>query len=183
MAGNENEGKPTGEEPKPEEQGTEGQTTGDGGAEGQGGDTPEDTDEPTDNHGQPGINREKYRRDMKAKDEEIAQLRAQLEEKSKTEEGRADLQKQIDELKAKREDEALTYALRDAGCRDPKAVQAAKVLIGDYEGDVAKLKDGCPFLFSTQSKQTGSTGVKPAGSATDAPKTIKDALKQMGEAK
>ena len=116
-----------------------------------------------DSHGQPGINREKYQRDLKAKEDEIAELRKQLDEKSKTEEGRAELQKQIDELKAKAADDATTYALKDAGC-NAKAIKAAKALLPDYEGDVDKLKAECPFLFSEE-KKTGTTGLKPEGAA------------------
>ncbi len=37
-----------------------------------------------DKHGHPGINAQKYARDMKAKDDEIAALKAQIEESAKT---------------------------------------------------------------------------------------------------
>ena len=125
-----------------------------------------DGGEPRDSHGQPGINREKYQRDMKAKDEQIAKLQEQLEEASKTEEGRAELQKQLDELKAKSADETVTWQLKDAGCRDENAIKAAKALLPDYEGDVAKLKEACPFLFPPDKKDTGSTGAKPQGASS-----------------
>lgn len=116
-----------------------------------------------DKHGQPGINREKYQRDMKAKDDKIAELQAQLDEKSKTEEGRAELKDELDKLKAEMADERVTHKLELAGCRN---VKAAKALLEDYEGDVAKLRDACPYLFSE--KQTGSTGLKPGGDAAAA---------------
>jgi hypothetical protein len=122
--------------------------------------------EPMDSHGQPGINREKYQRDMRAKDEQIAKLQAQLDEASKTEEGRAELQRQLDELKAKSADETVTWQLKDAGCRDENAIKAAKALLPDYEGDVAKLKGACPFLFPPDKKDTGSTGAKPQGASS-----------------
>ena len=117
-----------------------------------------------DKHGQPGINREKYQRDMKAKDDKIAELQAQLDEKSKTEEGRAELKDELDKLKAEMADERVTHKLELAGCRN---VKAAKALLEDYEGDVAKLRDACPYLFS-EGKQTGSTGLKSDGDATAA---------------
>ena len=116
-----------------------------------------------DKHGQPGINREKYQRDMKAKDDKIAELQAQLDEKSKTEEGRAELKDELDKLKAEMADERVTHKLELAGCRN---VKAAKALLEDYEGDVAKLRDACPYLFSE--KKTGSTGLKPDGDAAAA---------------
>lgn len=136
-----------GSEPK---QAGEGQGGGEGGVE--------------DRHGQPGINREKYQRDMKAKDDKIAELQAQLDEKSKTEEGRAELKDELDKLKAEMADERVTHKLELAGCR---SVKAAKALLEDYEGDVAKLKEACPYLFS-EGKKTGSTGLKSDGDAAAA---------------
>lgn len=120
----------------------------------------EDGDETKDKHGQPGINREKYQRDMQAKDDEIAELRAQVDELAKTEEGRAEAQKRIDELEQTIKDDRLNFELEKAGCLN---VKAGKALLEDYEGDVEKLKEGCPYLFSEGKKQTGSTGAKPAG--------------------
>ena len=108
-----------------------------------------------DKHGQPGINREKYQRDIEAKDKQIAELQAQLDEKSKTEEGRAALKAELDKL--------TDHRLELAGCLNAKA---AKALLGDYDGDVAKLKEACPYLFGVE-KKTGSTGLKPEGAAGD----------------
>lgn len=133
-------------DPKPA---TEGQGGGDG--------------EPNDKHGQPGINREKYQRDIEAKDKKIAELQAQLDEKSKTEEGRAALKEELDKLKAEMADERVDHKLELAGCRNAKA---AKALLEDYDGDVAKLKEACPYLFGNE-KKTGSTGLKPEGGAGD----------------
>lgn len=127
-------------------------------AEGQGG----EEGEVKDKHGQPGINREKYQRDIEAKDKQIAELQAQLDEKSKTEEGRAELKAELDKLKADMADERTDHRLELAGCLNAKA---AKALLGDYGGDVAKLKDACPYLFGTEKKQTGSTGARPEGPA------------------
>ena len=136
-------------------------------AEGQGG-----GGEPDDKHGHPGINREKYQRDMAAKDEEIASLKAQIAEAAKTEEGRKALEEKIAKLEADQADERVTHKLEMAGCLNPKA---AKALLDDYDGDVAKLKEACPYLFSDgkQQKQTGSTGFKPDG---DAGKALDDKL-------
>ncbi len=125
---------------------------------------PEEGDggEVADKHGQPGINREKYARDMKARDDKIAELQAQLDEKAKTEEGRASLKKELDDLKAEMAGERVAHKLEMAGCRN---VKAAKALLDDYDGDVDKLKEGCPYLF--EGKKASSTGLKPEGGASD----------------
>lgn len=127
-----------------------------------GADGADDGGEVEDRHGQPGINREKYARDMKAKDDKIADLQAKLDEKAKTEEGRASLKKELDDLKAEMADERVAHKLELAGCRN---VKAAKALLDDYDGDVAKLKEECPYLF--EGKKAGSTGLKPEGGASD----------------
>lgn len=139
-------------EPQPEE--------GDGGGE------------VADKHGQPGINREKYARDMKARDDKIAELQAQLDEKAKTEEGRASLKKELDDLKAEMAGERVAHKLEMAGCRN---VKAAKALLDDYDGDVDKLKDECPYLF--EGKKAGSTGLKPEGGASDLDDKLDKAFK------
>ncbi len=126
-----------------------------------------------DKHGQPGINREKYQRDIEAKDKQIAELQAQLDEKSKTEEGRAALKAELDRIKADMADERVDHKLELAGCLNAKA---AKALLGDYDGDVAKLKEGCPYLFGAE-KKTGSTGLKPEGGAGDLDDKIDKAFK------
>lgn len=126
-----------------------------------------------DKHGQPGINREKYQRDIEAKNKQIAELQAQLDEKSKTEEGRAELKAELDRLKADMADERIDHKLELAGCLNAKA---AKALLGDYDGDVAKLKEGCPYLFGAE-KKTGSTGLKPEGGAGDLDDKLDKAFK------
>lgn len=125
-----------------------------------------------DRHGQPGINREKYARDMKAKDDKIAELQAQLDERAKTEEGRASLKKELDDLKAEMAGERVAHKLEMAGCRN---VKAAKALLDDYDGDVAKLKEECPYLF--EGKKAGSTGLKPEGGASDLDDKLDKAFK------
>lgn len=145
-------------------EGAQGGTEGDPkpAAEGQGG----GEGEVEDKHGQPGINREKYQRDIAAKDKEIADLKAQIAEAAKTEEGRKALEEKIAKLEADQKDERVTHKLELAGCRNTKA---AKALLDDYDGDVAKLKEDCPYLFSDgKNKQTGSTGLKPDGDADKA---------------
>lgn len=115
--------------------------------------------------GKPGatVNRHKYERDLAAKDKRIAELQAQIDEAAKTKEGRDDLQKKLDDMKAELDDEKVAHKLELAGCVNAKA---AKALLDDYDGDVAKLKEECPYLFG-KDKQTGTTGKKPEGTAGD----------------
>lgn len=131
--------------------------------------------------GKPGatVNRHKYERDLEAKDKEIEELKAQIAEAAKTKEGREELEKKMDDLKAQMASEKVGYQLELAGCVN---VKAAKALLDDYDGDVAKLKEACPYLFGKE-KQTGATGVKPSGAPSGEAKTIKEALRQIGETK
>ena len=129
-------------------------------------------DELKDKHNEPAINRGRYDRDMKAKDDRIAELEKQLEESGKKAKSGEDALKQIEALKAELADEKVTHALEAAGCVNAKA---AKALLDDYKGDVAKLKEACPYLFK---KQNGSTGAKPGG----APSTSEERRKRAKEA-
>lgn len=130
---------------------------------------PKDGEGIKDKHGQPGINKERHEKEMAEKDAEIAKLQEQLAEMSKTEEGRKELQKQIDEMKASQADERITHKLEMAGCKNAKA---AKALLEDYDNDVPKLKEACPYLFEDE-KPKGKTGGKPIGSAG---KSIEDKI-------
>lgn len=146
------------EEPKPTEQSPE-ETTGDPKPE-EGGD---DDGDLKDRHGQPGISRGKYEREMAEKDARISELEAKVSDMSKTAEGRDALTKEISDLKAQMEDEKLDHQLDNAGARNAKAVKA---ILGDYDGDVEKCKAANPYLFGEE-KQKGSTGA-PHGGAGNA---------------
>lgn len=139
-------------DPKPKDtEGNGGDGAGEGGNGGEG--------------GKPGatVNRHKYERDLEAKDKEIEELKAQIAEAAKTKEGREELEKKMDDLKAQMASEKVGYQLELAGCVN---VKAAKALLDDYDGDVAKLKEACPYLFGKE-KKTGATGAKPTGAAGD----------------
>ena len=82
---------------------------------------------------------------------------------------KSELQKQIDEMKASQADERVTHKLEMAGCKNTKA---AKALLDDYDGDISKLKEACPYLFEDE-KQKGKTGGKHIGSAD---KSIEDKI-------
>ena len=55
-------------------------------------------DEPEDKHGQPGINREKYKRDIAERDARIAELSAKVDEAAKSADAREKLKQEIEEL-------------------------------------------------------------------------------------
>lgn len=130
------------------------------GAAGDGGDP---DDGVTDKHGQPGVNREKYKRDVEERDKKIAELEAELAEAAETKEGREKLEKQLADFKAEMADKDTSHALEMAGCVD---VKAAKARLADFDGDVAELKESCPYLFGEgKPKQSGSTGKPPAGAS------------------
>lgn len=141
--------------------------------EGEGGDP---DDNPKDKHGHPGISLGKYERDMKEKDDRIAELEAKVAESAKTEEGRKKLQDEIDKLKQEQADERITYKLELEHCVN---VKAAKALLDDYDGDVSKLKADCPYLFEGE-KKSGSTGGKPAGAPDASEKRLAEARKASG---
>lgn len=122
-------------------------------------DTEDKGEDVKDKHGQPGINAEKYKRDIEAKDAKIAELEAQVAKAAETKEGREKLEKQIADLKAEQADERVAHKLELAGCRDMKA---AKARLDDFGGDVSKLKTECPYLFEAE-KRTGRAGGKPGG--------------------
>jgi hypothetical protein len=135
--------------------------------------TPPDEDKGLkDKHGEDAINRGRYDRGMKAKDDRIAELEKRLEVSGKKAKSGEDALRQIEALKAELADEKVTHALEAAGCVNAKA---AKALLDDYKGDVAKLKEACPYLFK---KQNGSTGAKPGG----APSTPEERRKRAAEA-
>lgn len=118
--------------------------------------------EPDDRRGNPGVNCEKYRRDIESRDAKIAELEGKLAEAAKTEEGRAELKKQLDEVRAEADAAKVDLELERAGCTDRRKSDAARALLGAYGGDVAKLKAEHPYLFE-QPGRSGSTGGRPAG--------------------
>lgn len=110
-----------------------------------------------DGHGQRGVALGKYQRDIKAKDDEIERLKQQLEDATKADSDGQKAIAEVEALKRQLADERLDGSLVQAGCVDTKAARAR---LDDFGGDVAKLKDSCPYLF----RQTGTSGVSPSGS-------------------
>jgi molecular chaperone GrpE (heat shock protein) len=112
-----------------------------------------------DSHGQEGISKAKYERERREWEAKVADLKAQLDDKAEDGDRVAKLEADLKAMQDRLADEKLTASLAAAGCVNAKA---AKAVLGDYDGDVDKLKADCPYLFA-QKKQTGSTGGAPAG--------------------
>lgn len=119
-----------------------------------------------DKHGEDAINLGHHNRLMAEKDAEIEKLTKQVEELTGKADKGADALKKIGELEARLADEKVSSALKLAGCVNEKA---AKALLDDYEGDVSKLKEECPYLFggNADQRQKGSTGAKHNGGAPE----------------
>jgi len=131
-----------------------------------------------DKHGEPAISKGRYNREMQAKDAEIAALKAQLEDAGKQAKTGEDALKEVQQLKEQLADERVTSSLEIAGCVNAKA---AKALLDDYDGDVAKLKEACPYLF--RAPQTGSTGARPGGAPAATSEQLKARAKEAAEGK
>lgn len=109
-----------------------------------------------DSHGQEGIAKGKYQRDIASKDAEIEALKKELEQVKGEAAGNADANEEIKKLRAEIADEKLTNSLNAAGCVNAKA---AKALLEDYDNDIDALAKDCPYLF--KKKVTGVTGGVP----------------------
>ena len=75
----------------------------------------------TDKHGQQGINLERHNREIAEKDAKIDELQAKVDEAAKTEEGRNELKKELEALRAEFADKELNYTCTTSGI--PEVVQ------------------------------------------------------------
>ncbi len=112
---------------------------------------------------------EMFKRQLAERDEEIAKLKAQVAEATKSAEKEAELNKRIADLEARAESERVDYELTLAGCR---STRAGRVLLEDHDGDVAALKEAEPWLFAGKTTVAGVTGLANAGAATNEDSTI-----------
>lgn len=99
---------------------------------------------------------------MAERDAKIAALEGQIAEAAQTAKAAKDLAKQIEDLKAASAAERTEFELKLAGAR---SVAAARALLGEHGGDVAKLKAAEPWLFADDKAPAGATGLEPAGAA------------------
>lgn len=117
----------------------------------------------TDKHGQEGISKGKYERDIAERDNQIADLQKQLAAATNDAEERAKIAAGLEEVKQKLADDRQTFELEKAGCID---IESAKAVIGNYQGDIAGLKESKPWLFQSD-KPKGATGLKPVAPPSD----------------
>lgn len=103
---------------------------------------------------------EEIRAALAERDQKIAELEARVAEASKTVESAEALARQIEELKAASDEGRVGFELRLAGAR---SVTAARALLTEHDGDVAKLKEAEPWLFSDDKPEGGAMGLEPAG--------------------
>ena len=90
-----------------------------------------------------------FKAQLAERDAEIARLKAEAAEAAKR----------------------VDFELRLAGCR---STRAARALLDDHDGDIAKLKEAEPWLFDTEGEVTrGVTGLPNAGAATNDDATLK----------
>lgn len=106
------------------------------------------------------VNAHKYQRDISKLENERDEARAEAE-------GFKGLKAEFEAYKAEQAKEKAEAALKAAGCIDTVAASAR---LGEFEGDVEKLKGAAPYLFasSDKSKSTGATRREPPTPRTSA---------------
>lgn len=109
-----------------------------------------------------GSGADAYQAALAERDAKIAALEGQIAEAAQTAKAAKDLAKQIEDLKAASAAERTEFELKLAGAR---SVAAARALLGEHGGDVAKLKAAEPWLFADDKAPAGATGLEPAGAA------------------
>ena len=115
-----------------------------------------------DSHGQEGISKAKYQREKAAWEAKVADLQAKLDGKAGEDDRVAKLEADLKAMEERLADERVAARLAAAGCVNAKA---AKAVLEDYDGDVDKLREACPYLFRQERRQSGSTGGSPAGAS------------------
>ena len=119
-----------------------------------------------------GKARAEYEKALAERDKRIEELEGEIAEAAKTAESAEALRAEMDELRCQGDAQRVSFELQLAGARN---VKAATALLGDYDGDVEKLKAAEPWLFegAAAPRQTGKTGLPNAGAATDEGKTVR----------
>ena len=112
------------------------------------------------------VNAYKYQRDLAKVESERDAAKAEAE-------GYKKLAKEFADFKAEQAAAKTEAALKEAGCHD---VVAAAARLKEFDGDVSKLKEDAPYLF-TSSDNTKRTGGNPKG----APDPEDERTKKMRE--
>lgn len=111
-----------------------------------------------------------FKTQLAERDAEIAKLKGEIAEAAKSAEATDKLNARIAELEAKAETERVEFELKLAGCR---STRAARALLDEHDGDIAKLKEAEPWLFDTGTDVSyGATGLPNAGTANTDDSTI-----------
>lgn len=90
---------------------------------------------------------------------EMAKVEAERDATKAEAEGFNGLKAEFEAYKAEQAKEKAEAALKAAGCIDTVAASAR---LGEFEGDVEKLKGAAPYLFASSDKSK-STGGNPKG--------------------
>lgn len=90
---------------------------------------------------------------------EMAKVEAERDAAKAEAEGYKKLEAEFAQWKADQEQAKTEAALKEAGCHD---VVAASARLGEFDGDIEKLKEAAPYLF-TSSDKSKSTGGNPKG--------------------
>lgn len=135
------------------------------GANGEASNSTNSTNEGASTEAQKGetVNRYKHERDLAKRDDRIKELEAENAKLKGQSEDVAALAKRLDEMEANTKTEKVEASLKSAGCHNIKAAMAC---LDDYDGDVQKLKEGAPYLFTSTDKSK-STGGNPKGKPSD----------------
>ena len=107
-----------------------------------------------------------------ARDARIAELEAQVAEAARSAQAAEGLRAEIAQLRQQAADDRVDFELRLAGARN---LAAARAVLAEHDGDVAKLKEAEPWLFAAggaAGQAEGATGLPNAGAAHDEGKTI-----------
>lgn len=119
--------------------------------------------------------RSDYETALKERDAKIAALEGEIAEAAKTADAAEKLRAEMDKLRRQGEEQRIGFELQLAGGRN---VKAARALLPDHDNDIEKPKAAEPWLFGELSAapapaQTGTTGLRNAGAATDEGATMK----------